>query len=69
MVINRLLITGAAGAFMDAMGLGRNVTIEVLEYYDLLRFTHRDGDTRIIFGDGDHFFSRPAKRSKPNGYR
>ena len=68
MVINRLLITGAAGAFRDATGLGRNVTIEVLEYYDLLGFTHRNGDTRIIFGDGT-VFSRPAKRSKPNGYR
>ena len=57
MVINRLLITGAAGAFMDATGLGRNVTIEVLEYFDLLGFTDRDGDTRIIIGDGDRFFA------------
>jgi hypothetical protein len=55
--INRLLITGAAGAFRDATGLGRNVTIEVLEYFELLGFTHRDGDTRIIFGDGDRFFA------------
>ena len=55
--INRLLITGAAGAFRDAMGLGRNVTIEVLEYFDLFGFTHRDGDTRIIIGDGDRFFA------------
>ena len=54
--INRLLITGAAGAFMDATGLGRNVTIEVLEYFDLLGFTDRDGNTRIIIGDGDRFF-------------
>lgn len=57
MVINRLLITGAAGTFRDAMGLGRNVTIEVLEYFDLLGFTDRDGDTRIIIGDGDRFFA------------
>jgi hypothetical protein len=55
--INRLLITGAAGAFMDATGLGRNVTIEVLEYFGLLGFTDRDGDTRIIIGDGDRFFA------------
>ena len=55
--INRLLISGAAGAFMDATGLGRNVTIEVLEYFDLLGFTDRDGDTRIIIGDGDRFFA------------
>ena len=57
MVINRLLITGVAGAFRDATGLGRNVTIEVLEYFDLLGFTDRDGDTRIIIGDGDRFFA------------
>lgn len=55
--INRLLITGAAGAFIDATGLGRNVTIEVLEYFDLLGFTDRDDDTRIIIGDGDRFFA------------
>ena len=55
--INRLLITGAAGAFMDTTGLGLNVTIEVLEYFDLLGFTDRDGDTRIIIGDGDRFFA------------
>ena len=42
---------------MDATGLGRNVTIEVLEYFDLLGFTDRDGDTRIIIGDGDRFFA------------
>ena len=42
---------------MDATGLGRNVTIEVLEYFDLLGFTDRDDDTRIIIGDGDRFFA------------
>ena len=45
-----------AGSFRDAAGLSRNVTIEVLEYFNLLGFTHRDGDTRIIIGDGDSIF-------------
>lgn len=48
-----------AGAFRDAAGLGRNVTIEVLEYFDLSSFTHRDGNARIIIGDGDHIFRDP----------
>lgn len=48
-----------AGSFRDAAGLSRNVTIEVLEYFDLLGFTHRDGDTRIIIGDGDSIFRDP----------
>jgi selenocysteine-specific elongation factor len=48
-----------AGAFRDATGLGRNVTIEVLEYFDLLGFTHRDGNARIITGDGDRIFHDP----------
>lgn len=46
-----------AAAFRDASGLGRNVTIEVLEYFDLVGFTHRDGSTRIIIGDGDRIFN------------
>ena len=48
-----------AAAFRDATGLGRNVTIEVLEYFDLCDFTHRNGDTRIIIGDGDRIFHDP----------
>lgn len=48
-----------AAAFRDATGLGRNVTIEVLEYFDLLGFTYRDGNARIIVGDGDRIFSAP----------
>lgn len=48
-----------AGAFRDATGLGRNVTIEVLEYFDLSGFTQRNGDVRIIVGDGERIFHDP----------
>jgi len=49
-----------AAAFRDATGLGRNVTIEVLEYFDVLGLTHRDGNARIIIGDGDKIFPDPT---------
>ncbi len=39
-----------AAAFRDRSGIGRNVTIEVLEYFDRIRFTRRVGDARIIRG-------------------
>ena len=32
--------------FRDASGVGRNVVIEVLEYFDSRGFTQRIGDTR-----------------------
>lgn len=48
-----------AAAFRDATGLGRNVTIEVLEYFDLLGFTHREGNARIIIGDPESIFHAP----------
>jgi selenocysteine-specific elongation factor len=34
--------------FRDASGIGRNLTIEVLEYFDRLGLTWRDGDERFI---------------------
>jgi selenocysteine-specific elongation factor len=42
--------TLTAAAFRDRSGIGRNVTIEVLEYFDRIRFTRRVGDARIIRG-------------------
>ena len=35
-----------AAEFRDRSGLGRNLTIELLEYFDRLGFTRREGDTR-----------------------
>ena len=37
--------------FRDASGVGRNVVIEVLEYFDGKGFTQRIGDTRRVVGD------------------
>lgn len=37
-----------AQAFKDQSGIGRNVTIEVLEYFDKAGFTQRDGDARRV---------------------
>ena len=34
--------------FRDASGVGRNPCIDVLEYFDQLRFTRRDGQKRTI---------------------
>jgi selenocysteine-specific elongation factor len=37
-----------AAAFRDRAGIGRNLTIEVLEYFDRIRFTRRVGDAHVI---------------------
>jgi selenocysteine-specific elongation factor len=34
--------------FKNHVGLGRNLTVEVLEYFDSIRFTKRDGGTRSV---------------------
>ncbi len=47
----------AAGAFRDASGLGRNLSIEVLEFFDRVRFTRRVGDARIVLRPATEAFS------------
>jgi len=37
-----------AAGFRDRSGIGRNATIEVLEYFDRIRFTRRIGDTHVL---------------------
>ena len=37
-----------ARAYRDASGIGRNLTIQVLEYFDNLGFTRRIGDERRV---------------------
>lgn len=32
----------------DRLGCGRNIIVDVLEYFDAIRFTRRDGDGRIV---------------------
>jgi selenocysteine-specific elongation factor len=39
-----------AAAFRDRSGIGRNVSIEVLEYFDRIKFTRRAGDAHVIVG-------------------
>ena len=40
--------TLTAAAFRDRSGIGRNLAIEVLEYFDRIKFTRRVGDARVI---------------------
>jgi selenocysteine-specific elongation factor len=37
-----------ARAFRDASGIGRNVAIQVLEFFDDLGLTRREGDARRL---------------------
>ena len=37
-----------AAAFKDRSGIGRNLTIEMLEYLDRIGVTRRDGDARTV---------------------
>ncbi|MGB8435633.1 MAG: SelB C-terminal domain-containing protein, partial [Burkholderiales bacterium] len=46
-----------AAAFRDASGLGRNLSIEVLEFFDRVRFTRRVGDARIVLRPASEAFS------------
>jgi selenocysteine-specific elongation factor len=43
-------------AFKDRSGIGRNVTIEVLEYLDRVGTTRRDGDARVMLRRPDELF-------------
>ena len=46
-----------AAAFRDRSGLGRNLSIEVLEFFDRVRFTRRIGDARIVLAPASEAFS------------
>jgi selenocysteine-specific elongation factor len=45
-----------AAAFKDRSGIGRNLTIEVLEYLDRIGATRRVGDSRIVVRAADVLF-------------
>jgi selenocysteine-specific elongation factor len=50
-------LAGAGGAitaagFRDRSGIGRNLSIEVLEYFDRIKFTRRVGDAHVITAHG-----------------
>jgi selenocysteine-specific elongation factor len=44
-----------AAAFKDRSGVGRNLTIQILEYLDKMGATRRQGDTRILLRGSDVF--------------
>ncbi len=50
-----------AAGFRDRSGIGRNLTIEVLEYFDRVGLTRRRGDARVLTGF-DH-----GRESHPGG--
>jgi selenocysteine-specific elongation factor len=43
-----------AAGFRDRAGIGRNLAIEVLEYFDRIKFTRRVGDAHVIRGRDSH---------------
>jgi selenocysteine-specific elongation factor len=45
-----------AASFKDRSGVGRNLTIEILEYLDRIGVTRRVGDRRIVLRGGDAAF-------------
>lgn len=44
-----------AAAFKDRSGVGRNLTIQILEYFDKMGATRRTGDTRIVVRGAEVF--------------
>jgi selenocysteine-specific elongation factor len=44
-----------AAAFKDRCGVGRNLTIQILEYFDKMGATRRTGDTRIVLRGSEVF--------------
>jgi selenocysteine-specific elongation factor len=44
-----------AAAFKDRSGVGRNLTIQILEYLDKMGATRRQGDARILLRGSDVF--------------
>jgi selenocysteine-specific elongation factor len=44
--------TITAAAFRDRSGIGRNLAIEVLEYFDRIKFTRRVGDSHVLVQHG-----------------
>jgi selenocysteine-specific elongation factor len=47
--------TFTAAAFKDRSGVGRNLTIEILEYFDKMGATRRTGDARILLRGSEVF--------------
>ena len=54
--------TVTAASFRDKAGIGRNLAIEVLEYFDKIRFTRRSGNERKILRAADEVFGGSGGR-------
>ena len=46
-----------AAGFRDRAGVGRNLAIELLEYFDRIKFTRRVGDAHEVVGDIEPLFA------------
>ena len=44
--------------FRDVSHIGRNLCIEILEYFDRIGFTRRDGNTRHVRTEKKNIFNR-----------
>jgi selenocysteine-specific elongation factor len=49
-----------AAQFRDQSGLGRNLTIELLEFFDRVRYTRRIGDRHILLAPAEAVFGPPG---------
>jgi selenocysteine-specific elongation factor len=47
-----------AASFKDRSGVGRNLTIEILEYLDRIGVTRRVGDARVMQASSEELFAR-----------
>ena len=54
-----------AAAFRDRSGIGRNAAIEVLEYFDRIKFTRRVGDTHVLVREAGN--TETGTESHPGG--
>ena len=52
--------TITAAAFRDRSGIGRNLAIEVLEYFDRIKFTRRAGDAHVLVSAAQGRESHPG---------
>jgi selenocysteine-specific elongation factor len=50
-----------AKSYRDRSGLGRNLAIQVLEYFDAAGLTMRVGDVRKVVGTAEKLFGKPAR--------
>jgi selenocysteine-specific elongation factor len=61
--------TFTAAAFKDRSGVGRNMTIQILEFLDKMGATRRLGDTRIMLQGSEMLWSPAAEDSATEEHR